>query len=382
MNNQAEVLDMQEEKQLAVFNNALVTYDVKESVLFELEMSTKLEIKDGKSETIIRKWRQTAKSLQVNVDKRRRKINRETKETTDQAAKILLARINPVYESLDAKVKAVEAEKEKVRFEKEQKEAGRLAGIEAGIDALEGVCSYGLKYNLPAADISDHLKKLEATTIEDDVFEERSYEAIARLESAIIGTKAALDNRLKFEADQAEQARIKAEQEEEKKRLDAERAEFEKKRVSEREKQQKIDEQNRLDREALEKQKREIAARKKADAERKWLSMIFDAYREHRQFIMPEALEMNQAFDDALNAEIKEQENARKAQLKKDKARAKLIKADKKALCLVLNEINEFVSDFGLPVIKTDEANKIVIDLLEYIKAGIKDSEDFVEGLV
>ena len=88
--------------------SALEVFDVQEAVISDLETAKNLVITDAESEKVVRKYRQSAKSLQVRIEKRRRELNSEYKKRTDEAAAAITARIDVVYLDLDSKVKDVE----------------------------------------------------------------------------------------------------------------------------------------------------------------------------------------------------------------------------------------------------------------------------------
>ena len=274
----AEVIQTEVKTELS---NALQVFDVKEAVLQDLEKSMDLKIKDAASEKVVRKYRQTTKSLQVKLNKRRLKINREHKERTDKAANILLDRLNPVYDNLDEKVKEVEAfrEENKIRrelieAEKIRKEQERINDIKSHFEAIDGCRRNALEYGISSEDIRFALSGLDAEKkfVTEERYQEFLSEAEGALANAITQVEAALNARVKFEKEQAElkaaqeaqakaDAESKAKRDAENKRLADERAAFE-------EQQRKFkEEQDRIAKEAAAKEKAKsdkLAAEKKA----------------------------------------------------------------------------------------------------------------------
>jgi len=188
--------------------------------LSELEESTNLEIVDTDSEKVVRKFRQTAKAIQVRVEKKRLQINRAYKDETDLKAKELQNRLIPIYANLDEKIKMVEADRlerkeEKARIEKERKSA-----IDDHLDTLNLLCIAGLKYNIPSEDIEAALDMLKTQSVTEEIFQETFEDALKMQQVGILNTQNALGQRLQFEA-------MQAEQEAERKRLANEKKVFE-----------------------------------------------------------------------------------------------------------------------------------------------------------
>lgn len=342
----ATVVKMEDEKQLEVFNNALATFNVTEKVLRGLEDSTKLEIENAESEKVIRKFRQTAKSLQVNIDKRRRKLNWEYKQTTDEAARVLLDRVNPVYDSLNSKIKVIETEREAKKAEKERLEKERLEKIEKGFEDLTTTIAAGLQYNLRSDNIFVVLSKLNEYEISEAVFQERFQEASQILEKGIADVNIAYLARLKFEQEQIRQAEEAKKLAEEKAKLEADRkaaeAEAREKAKQEAEKRRLEEENLRAEREAIEKEKAEIEAKKQAEKEANEL-----------------AIQKEKDWEAAL-IEAVEFDRARKEKLKADAERAKLVVEDKKIIEELIIQLNTLLDSVECPEFKTKKARLIV----------------------
>lgn len=373
---------------------ALTTFDVTEAVLADLESSTKMTIADAESEKVVRKYRQQAKSLQVQIEKRRLKLNREYKERTDKAAEILTTRINPVYDDLDGKIKAVEADREAKRLEREAAEkaererlekieAERLAKIEAALSEVTTAAKAGQGYNLPASEIKMLHHALNNLEISEDVFQERHQEAMAIWKKGLEDTHTALIAREKFEQEQAaqeaekkrlaeERANFEAEQKAAREKAEAaEKAERDRRQAEERERQ-KIEaekaekarqeqERLRLEREALEKEKAEILAAKQAEEDRKKAAAQYDL-----------------DWDAAL-LEDAEWERARKEKQRADKARAKLINVDKELLAGFIQKIE--MPFFEVAELQTDSGNAVFSRFATAIDNAVSNFKSDIEAM-
>lgn len=365
--------------ELAKQETALQIFNVTDAVLSDLESSTKLTIADTESEKVVRKYRQQAKSLQVQIEKRRLKLNREYKERTDKAAGILTTRINPVYDDLDGKIKAVEAEREKKRLEKEAAEqaererlekieAERVAKIETALAEVTTAAKAGQEYNLPASEIKLLHHALSNLEISEDVFQERYFEAMETWKKGLEDTHTALIAREKFEQ---EQAALEAK----KKRLAEEQAQFEAEQKAAREAEaKKAQEQFEADWDAAIKYDKiwtEKKAAEKAEADRIWqaqekLRLEREAFEKEKadaeakrqaEEDQKKAAEQYLVDWDAAIAENAEFVKARKEKQKADKARAKLIEADRKALVSFMEKIQ--APELDPNKFKTDDAKQL-----------------------
>jgi len=323
-------------------DKALALFDFKEAVFSDIESYKALQIVDTKTETDVRKARMSVRDLRYKIQNNQKEINadlNQKKKDVKEYAELLISRIEPVENDLDTKIKAVEQVREEKRLEKERIEAAKKAEIERAeflrkgkiqwhIDGLDADCTAGLEYNLPSNDIMIWFTILETMDINPDDFQERLNEAQVMLNNGLSQTRAAYYARLKFEQDQEEQAKTRAAQEAEAKKLADDRAKFEaeqaaaraeadRKAAEEAEKIRLANEKLEADREEIRKREEEIEARKKADAERKYLSDWYDAIEINRVMIPDIAIQMNHEFDEG-----------RKERLRRDAERANLISAD------------------------------------------------------
>ena len=401
MNQTAEkITPIEAGKDLIIFTNALATFDIKEKTIQELEKATDLEITDTASETTVRKFRQVAKSLQVNIEKHRLKLTREFKKKTDTAAGLLEPRVTAVYDKLDSKVKAVEAVKAKKKAEADQIRQEAEDKINSFFVELDTLAKTGLQYNRSSEEIAQDLGRLETFELSVIDFGERFDEAELVKADGIATTQTAFDNRLKWEKDQEESARIKKEQEIEAKKLADERAEFEAARVVEREKQAEIQakldlerevkereaakiaeeqakklrlqqEQLEADRKALEDQQAEIKAREEAAALKEYSAMWDEATRLNMVVVNDSAIAMNADFDRAKA----EDEKVRVEQLSAAKARAELVVKDQKKIQAEINRVDLMLSESENYNYHTNEAAQIIADMYTSLKTALDVAE-------
>lgn len=370
-----KVTPIDEGKEVVLFSKALTKFDIQEQVIGDLEEATKLEITDTASEKIVRKHRQNAKALEVKIEKERLRLNREYKEQTDSAAALIGPRITAVYTKLDEKVKTAEAVREEKKAAAVLVEKLRLGKIQWHMDGLEYDCAAGLEYNLPADEIQMHLTVLLDTEISAVDYEERTEEAEIKLSTAIAATEAALENRIEFETEQARQ-------EAEAKRLadlEADRKAQEeadrKAREAEAEIQRQEAEALKAEREALEKEKAEMA-HNAIVVEREAVWEI--AHQEDFEFDHIRALAEHEIFLVEYWTEIdilKRDAKARWEATEKAKAekleREKLIGPDRMMITTIANDLDKLFSNYGTPILNTEEGNTLVRDLIAGVKTEI-----------
>lgn len=318
-----------------------------------------------------------AKKILPRIEERRKELKApvlEKGKAIDDTAKKAVSMVQPLIDLAGTRRSAWEEEKAKEKAEKERIEKERLAKIDEHIERLSGFANKYQEYGRSAESLARDLGHLEGFEISAVDFQERTEEAEKIKVDAITATKQAFENRKKFEEEQAEAARIKAEQEAEAKRLAEEKAKLEadkkaqeeearKKAEAEAEKRRKEEKKLQAERDALEKEKAEIAAQKKAEEDRKAALDMFNL--DHA-----EALKENEEFDRRL-----------KEKLKADAARAKVAKRDKGVLNRLLSEINEFIIDLDSPACETSEADEIVSDLFVGLENILDQANDRVSEL-
>lgn len=335
-------------------DKALALFDFKEAVFSDIESFKALEIVDTKTESEVRKARMSVRDLRYKIQNNQKEINadlNQKKKDVKEYAELLISRIEPVETDLDGKIKAVEQIREEKRLEKERIEKDRLDEIDRQCGLLEQACIQGLGYNLSSETIFSCLTALNEYLIKKEDFQERYEWAEGRILKGIEDTNAAYQARLKYEHDQEEQAKTRAAQEAEAKKLAEDRAKFEaeqaaaraeadKKAKEEAEKIRLANEKLEADREAIRKQEAEIEARKKADAERKYNADHEEAITINRVMVTDLAIRMNHEFDEA-----------RKEKLRADAERAKLISSDIEKL----NQAHDHVFECWLKMVPVEK---------------------------
>ena len=352
-------------------------------------------------------------TVRTSTDKRRKSLGTDAREfvsRVNSTAKLLLAPLEPyekkfrgMLDSEDNRGKVIEQE--------------RLNKIDSLISDLEAAASFGLQYNRTADEIAIDLGCLETLEISSVDYEERTGEAERIKIDGIANTQRALKNRIEWEETQAEQARLKVEQAAEAEKLQKERAEFEAARVVEREKQDAI--QKKLDaerkrkedemfraqaqagaeqkerdrvaandlriqreeleaeRKALEDQQRAIIEMEEAATLKKYSVMWDEAEKINLLIINYSAKEMNEAFDNTR----RENEAFRIEMLCALEAREALIKADLKKSNIIIDQIDQYMSEIEFNF-ATEEACQVIVDMYSKIKTALNDAEKAGRELV
>jgi hypothetical protein len=381
-----------------------------------------------------------AKKILPRIEKRRKELKApvlEKGKAIDDTAKRAVAMIQPLIELSGSRREAWEAEKAAEKAEKERQESERLAAIQAKFDMLNHLAAKPMEYNRASEDIARDLAHLEAFEISVIDFQERQGEAELIKAGAIINAESALENRKKFEADQAEIARIEAEQKAERNRLEEEQAKIEEDRKKAADAQAKViaEENQRIaeaqakieaDRQVLEDEKRRIAGvqllfnslstqvkdresdpkllnqylvhLQELDPDEDYFKERFDefidaktqcindiveiskthAHADHELYKADLQAEMDQAMADA-TARWEQTEAARKAHAE----RLKLVGPDKLLMRAILETYRGQLSTLrkDLPTMGTPEASAAVCDLITRSIGAADCFEQEIEGL-
>lgn len=186
-----------------------------------------------------KKARAEVKGYRVALEKLRVEIKAPALERTrliDAEAKRITAELLAIEEPIDQQIKAEERRKEEEKAAKARAEVNRLAVIAAKMSNIRNQVS--LVANQSSTVIQAELDKALALELSQEEFQEFLPEAIEALDETQKGLKAALNARLLYEA---EQARIKAEQEAEQACINAEREELKRQRAELEAQQRAID---------------------------------------------------------------------------------------------------------------------------------------------
>lgn len=333
-----------------------------------------------------------AKKLLPRIEERRKELKApvlEKGKAIDDTAKKAVAMVQPLVELSGTRRQAWEDQKAEEKAEKDRIENERLASIQAKIDMINHLAKKPTEYNRSAEDLTKDLAHLEAVEISAIDFQERTEEAEIIRNHAIETAKIALENRKKFEADQAEAARVKAEQEAEAKRLEAEREKLEMERKAQElaalEAAEAEAERIRLKEEAIQAE-REKLEHDKVVAERE---AVWDvAHQENVDRDHAAAIIEHEKYKADLQAEIDKARAAAKEDWERSEkykaeaaAREKLVGPDRMMLTTIATDLEKLLSDYEIPKLNTDEANALVLDLIASLKTRIYGFEQRGEQL-
>lgn len=221
--------------------------------------SVAFDVTTTKGMSAAKEARAEVRGYRVALEKLRVELKAPALERTrliDAEAKRITAELLAIEEPIDAVIKAEEARKEAEKAAKARAEAARLAGIATKISAIRNRVS--AVANHPATVIQAELEQTRTLGLTAGEFHELLPDAQTALAETISALDAALNARRLYEA---EQARIKAEQEAEAARIQAEREELERLRAAEAARQA---EQARIDAEARQAEQARIRAERQA----------------------------------------------------------------------------------------------------------------------
>ncbi len=277
------------------------------SLLREKYSGQRFEVTTTKGMEEAKKARTEVKGYRVALEKVRVELKAPALERTrliDAEAKRITAELLAIEEPIDQQIKAEEQRKEEEKAAKARAESARLAGIAAQISAIRLLVI--MVAHQPATVIKAELEKAQALELSEAEFQEFLPDAQEVLEETRKDLQAALNARLLYEA---EQARIKAEQETEAARIQAEREELAKLREAEAARQA---EQARIETEARKaEQARLQAEREVQEAElkvkREAMEAELKAQREEQQRQEQATRQIREAEEARLKAEREEQ---------------------------------------------------------------------------
>lgn len=168
-----------------------------------------------------KKARRFLVTCRTGLDKRRKELKADIiarGKLIDGEAGRITGQIEGLELPIDAQIKKREAEQEEIRQAKLQAEAQRQAAIHQKIEALR---NHGGTVTTSLGELQRILARLQATDITQDEFEEHAPMAELTKQATIAQVQALIDERARFDAEQAE---AKRQQEEAKRQQDAENA--------------------------------------------------------------------------------------------------------------------------------------------------------------
>ena len=279
-----------------------------------------------------KKARAEVKGYRVALEKVRKEIKAPALERSrliDEEAKRITAELQAIEEPIDEAIKAEERRKEEEKAAKARAEAARLASIAAKVSALRNLVS--LIANQPAEIIGAELEKAQALELSEAEYQEFMPDALEALNEARKDLQAALNTRLLYEA---EQARIKAEQDAEAARMKAEREELARLREMEAARQA---EQARIETEARQAEAARLKAEREAQeaelkAKREAMEAELKAQREEHARQEQAARQIREAEEARLKAEREEQARKEEDIRQQQAAEAARLKAEQEAM--------------------------------------------------
>lgn len=271
-----------------------------------------------------KKARAEVKGYRIALEKLRVEIKAPALERTrliDAEAKRITAELLAIEEPIDQQIKAEEKRKEEEKAAKAREEANRLATLAAKISDIRN--RVNLVANQSSTVIQAELDKALALELSADEFQEFMPDAMDALTETRLALQTALENRTAYEA---EQARIKEQQEAEAARLQAEREELEQLRQLE---VARKAEQARIEAEARKAEAMRLQAEREAQeaelkAQREELARKDEEIRQ-QQALEAARLQADQENMERQRAELEAQQRALEA------AKAKTIKPVRKS---------------------------------------------------
>lgn len=198
--------------ELTVIQNQLAIFDVKEAVLGEFKKAESLKCKDANSRKVLGKYRADAKSLRVKIEDSRLDKNRKVLAKNNKAATAIKDRLTESIDAYDAEIKPFDQIAKDKKAAKEKAKAERVAKITEKIDDLKSICAAAIGCNISSEHIKQLIINLEAYAIDDSFHDFKSQAEMTKI-GGIESAKQALEVRKEREAQQAENERIRLENE-------------------------------------------------------------------------------------------------------------------------------------------------------------------------
>lgn len=306
----------------------------------------------------------------TDTDKRRKDLGVEAREwlaDVSEAARALLEPLIPVESHLkvevyneDNRIKEIKAEKARIEFE-------RVERIRVKIKAIHDLRVF-IDQQTTSEDMHDAHSKANAIEITEEEYMEFAFEAQRAKEAACTALTNTIEIRERDEAEKAakkiEDERIAKEQAAEDERLAAERAEINRIKAEQDERQRVIDEEQ-----------------EKVDTEKKRLEM----QEIERQANVKAAAEAEaiakKAQEDAkakVAQEIRDKEEREKAEAE-EKARIEALKPDKEKILYWIKQVANTLDP--LPEFKSEEARGVLMLAVGSIEETLLETKQIIESL-
>jgi len=260
-----------------------------------------------------------AKKVLPRIEERRKEIKAphlEQCREVDATAKKAKGMIQPLIEMSGDRRAAWEEIAEKEKAVARAEENLRLDNILGAMRGLKKMIENCLEYNIPSLSINFKIQEIENYHIEESVFQEHFDEAHIIRDQGLLNARAAMKNRIAFEADLADLAKQQKAQDDAQATLDADnkaeaerlakvdqdqKAEAARVKAEAKKQAKKVISDQKKAQAKIEKAMAELEALKTAERDRVWS----EACQIHiAEYIMPVAIKMNVEFIAEKRAEL------------------------------------------------------------------------------
>jgi len=240
----------------------VVEYSVTDGMIAEMKTRlADLEITDTKSYDVVKKAIAELRGWRVGVDKHRKELKADALawgRLVQVEANRITTELKAIEDPLKERKQAVDDEKARVKAEKEEAERKRVEEIQDRLRAIREASI--VKEGSTVAEIEDACDLFATIDISDELFQEFVPAAQISLRDGQVALEARLEERKKFEDEQEQLKKDRAELDAKLRVRDEEDA---KREAEQREAQDKLD----ADRKALDDEKAELEADKQAKIE-------------------------------------------------------------------------------------------------------------------
>ncbi len=368
----------------AVERNAIQEYEITPSKVKELVkgyMELRVLPADKGTYKAAHEGKMVLVKTRTSIDKRRKQLGEDARKwvgEVNDAAKQLLAPIEPAEAHLKAQLKTEDDRIDAIRQAKVAAEEKRVSDIREKIEEIKT-----LRYvdpQLPSKEILKQLKELALIVIDDSEYGEFTDEADGMQARSRLSLQVALDKQLEWEKEQvavkAEAERLKivaAEQEREKKKLEDERKEEQERFEEQKAKLAAKEAELKAGEEKLEAEKKEEKERKAEEEETALQKIEYAAEQKQKN--------LDDLVARTAGGQIQQMDTIKKGDLVVgareivENLRAQVnnndpIKEDKGQLL----ELVDSIKAFPLPEVQTDEAQTIILwvrSQLESVSKGL-----------
>jgi len=335
----------------------IVKYDVTDAAIQQMEADyivlTVQGLDDEAGFKMVHEARMVVKTHRVAVEKKRKELKANALEwgrKVDSEAKRIFGLLEPIETHLQTEEDKVTKEKERIKAEKIRLEQERVERIRAKIQAIKEMGEPNFFHKKTSEVLLIPLEVLSDTEISEEIYMEFKPEADKVMFDTLKALRAAYEDQLLFEKEEAER---KAEAE----RLEKVRKEQEAKERELEEKRNAEEEKVRLEREYIENERRKIQAEKdrieaekRAEQERKDRAEFERKVQEEAKARAEQEAKEKAEREAKQAAERAEREAA-------EKVRAEAIRPDKEKLLGFAKSLY----DVGIPHVASEDAKEILV---------------------